>query len=192
MSEAASAFDNEVLELRETVRDLTRKVERLTDRVLALERERSGAGSYSFVNSESRARSPEPASSEAPVLYQNIVRPQVPETFTSPGEQSWSERESIAAEVGRFLKRALSGEFRGRSGRDKIRYNSNFYIVVRDANQVVTTHPVRIFTRYTEVKSLCQREKKQFGDCIFVGLPTLREVDCCLSAAGFSRSPNIH
>lgn len=183
--------DNEVLELRETVRDLTRKVERLTDRVLALERERRGAGSYSFVNSESRARSPESVAAEAPVVTQSIIVPQVSERSVASGEQSWSERESIAAEVGRFLRRSLEGQFRGRSGRERIRSNSAFYIVVRDANRVVTTHPVRIFTRYTAVKALCHREGVLFGDCIFVGLPTLREVDCCLSAAGFSRSTNF-
>lgn len=103
--------DNEVLELRETVRDLTRKVERLTDRVLALERERRGVGSYSFVNSESRARSPESVAAEAPVVTQSIVVPQVFERSVASGEQSWSERESIAAEVGRFLRRSLEGQF---------------------------------------------------------------------------------
>lgn len=185
----ASGSNPELVELRETLRDLSRKLDRLSDRVLAIEESQRSSASYSLVHSESRAFSPE---------SRTVTRNQVPysPTPSSPNQpvsdSDWAERELVAAGVGRFLARALAGDFRGNSGRSRVKLASNYYIVVRDAEGLITTRPVRIFKKFSDVRRLCHREGRDFGDCVFVGLPTLEEVDWCLNAAGFTRPASLH
>ena len=181
----ASGVDPELFEIRETLRDLVRKLDRLSDRVLALEQSSRSSASYSFVHSEapeSRVSSSlQPPISPAPIALSQTV-----------SEHQWADREAVSAEVGRFLVRALAGDFRGNSGRYRLKLASNYYIVVRDAEGLTTTRPVRIFQRFSDVKRLCHREGKDFGNCVFVGLPTLQEVDWCLNAAGYTRPASLH
>lgn len=57
-------------------------------------------------------------------------------------------------------------------------------IVIKDFSGVVTTHPVRILSRFSEVRAISFQG--HWGDSIFVGLPSQREVSVCLRAGGFS------
>lgn len=100
--------------------------------------------------------------------------------------QSWADREEISRQIGTFLRRALNGEIRGPSGRDRIKQSSKYYIVVKDYHGRVYTHPAKIFTRWGEVKAICCSAHGEFGDSVFVGLPSLREVRVALRSGGFS------
>ena len=65
---------------------------------------------------------------------------------------TWSEREDIAREVGLFLRRSLSGQHRGSSGRDACPLASRYWIVVRDFDGVVYSPP-RVFARWSSGKA---------------------------------------
>ena len=99
--------------------------------------------------------------------------------------QSWEERERIAVGVGQFLRRAVLGEHRGSSGRDQIRQSSRIYLICRDSAGIVYTNPVKIVHTFREATEACSRAGS-WGDSIFVGLPSKREVKVCLTSAGFS------
>ncbi len=99
--------------------------------------------------------------------------------------QSWEERERIAVGVGQFLRRAVLGEHRGNSGRDQIRQSSRIYLICKDATGTVHTNPVRIVHTFREATEACSRAGS-WGDSIFVGLPSKREVKVALTSAGFS------
>ena len=99
--------------------------------------------------------------------------------------QSWEERERIAAGVGHFLRRAIEGGHRGNSGRDQIKQSSRLYLICRDSSGTIFTNPVKIVQSFREVTEACSRAGS-WGDSVFVGLPSKREVKVCLSAAGFS------
>ena len=184
----------ELRELREEVRALVRKTDRLFDRVGALESE-VGSGGYTVVTSAASASAGFAVADEA----QSVVPPSVisgesvpsaaglqrqVQASVSHGEQSWAERERIAAEIGLFLKRAVAGDHRGSSGRDQIKLASRYYIVCKTFTGEVHTHPVLLFTKFSEVKALCYRGN--WGDSVFVGLPSQREISACLRAAGFT------
>ena len=103
------------------------------------------------------------------------------------GVQTWEEREKISREVGAYLVRALSGQHRGSSGRDKIKLGSRLYIIVRDFIGNGHVSPVRVVYRFSEVKQACSRGG-DWGDSIFVGFPSQREGKVCvgIASAGFS------
>lgn len=65
-------------------------------------------------------------------------------------------REAAAQSVGRFLKRALTGQPRGESGRDKIPQASRYWIVVRGFDRQVFD-PVRVFGKWQPAKELPNR-----------------------------------
>lgn len=102
---------------------------------------------------------------------------------------TWVEREEIATEVGRFLRRSLAGTHRGSSGRDALPLASRFWIVVRDIQGVVYD-PVRVFSRWSSARALVKRGASA-GDSIFVGLPSQREVDRAVRAGGFAWAGKI-
>ncbi len=97
---------------------------------------------------------------------------------------SWVYREAVAREIGDFLRRCLAGGHRGKSGREKLAiYQSRVYVVIRDITGLVTEHPVRVFTRFSEVKACCFRSGS-CGDSVFVGLPSQREARIAVESAG--------
>ena len=52
----------------------------------------------------------------------------------------------MAREIGEFLRRALNGSHRGKSGREKLNpLQSRIYVVLRDIEGLVTEHPVRVY-----------------------------------------------
>lgn len=177
---------SEVVELREELRNLTRRVDRLADRVRELElRERAVTPSPSVASRDEQFPLSFSGSYTSPVI------PPLPvSTGTTSVEvgstavQSEAEVEFICGEIGQFLYRALSGAHRGNSGRNRLRAASTVYLVVRDWSGTVTTSPCRVLFRFSEVRSLCSRNG-QWGNSIFVGLPSLKEVRLVCAAAEF-------
>lgn len=190
---ASASSSSALLELRGEVRALVAQVERLAARVAVLEADRSPSG-YSVVSA--------PVPVEIPVDQQSSAAPSVASGVSVPSAaglaqqlprgvsiapQSWEERERIAGEIGLFLRRAVEGEHRGPSGRDQIRLASRYYIVCKTFQGQVHTDPVLLFTRFADVKAHCYRGS--WGDSVFVGLPSQREITVCLRVAGFSAPP---
>ena len=190
MSRASSPTQRHLLELtrelREENRALALRVDRLTDRLAELELrlgQQSSAGSYEFV----RPNQPSTEGFQPPSRDTSQVSSVVSgsQSFASSQiNQTWAEREELAREVGRFLRRSLEGDCRGGSGRDRIRASSRLYCIVRDIEGRVFD-PIRVVGTYTEVKALCQRNGS-FRDSIFVGLPSKRELIECAAAGGFT------
>lgn len=184
---AAAEFQDRVFaelqDLRDSLSLLTRRVDRLSGLVenRTASAGTSGFGSASFVSS--------PASSIAPIA-------QFPESVGGSeilGEGDlglgWSEREEVAHCVGLWLRRSLEGGRRGSSGRSRIEEASKFYIVCRDFEGRVFEDPAKVLKNFTEVKRLCCR-RSDWGQSVFVGLPTAHEVEIALRAGRFG-SPSI-
>ena len=81
-----------------------------------------------------------------------------------------------------FFQRALRGDHRGESGRQRLRLASRFFILVRDLRGQVY-NPVRIFRAFSEIQPFV-KENGRCGDSIFVGLPSLWEVRICVASTG--------
>ena len=91
-----------------------------------------------------------------------------------------SFREQVAREIGGFIRRSLDGAARGLSGREKTRQlGSKYYLISQDSS----TTPIKVVTSYTAAKDLCARAG-EFGDLVFVGVPTVREGRIAATAAG--------
>ena len=184
MSRAGSSGERnqifrELQELREDVRSLTRRVDRLYEIVETRGAYPSGpvgpsASSFSSVGTIGFIGQ-EPADSGS-LVVEEFVGGADTATDTVSAEE-WVRREAIAREVGVWLRRALLGAHRGNSGRSRIREASNYYLVCKDFSGTVSENPIRVFTRFSEVKALCNRHGS-WGNSVFVGLPTLREVFC--------------
>lgn len=180
---------SEVVELREEIRTLVRRVDRLADRVRELEQRDRSVPSPSVASRDEHWPSPCPSS------YTGLVVPPLPVvgggTLAVAGPsvgQSEEEIQLICGEIGRFLFRSLAGNHRGSSGRNRLRASSTVYLVVRDWSGTVTTDPCRVIHQFSQVRSLCSRNG-QWGDSIFVGLPSLREVRLVCAAAEFGVPP---
>ena len=168
-------------EVREDLDRVSQLVQLLTEKVRALELE-AEESSFSFVSSPGTQPGAYPQRGSSSAVHQTTPSGG---PIVSPA-QSWSEREEIARQVGTFLRRAILGEIRGPSGRDRIKQASKIYIVCKDRRGQVFTHPVKLFTRWTDVKAICADSSGDFGDSVFVGLPSQREVKAALAGAGFS------
>lgn len=147
----------ELQELREDLRALTRRVDRLYEIIET--RGPQPASSQSAISVSSFGLSgyigQEPADS-GPVELEEFVGGSDFSAGTVTAEE-WAQRENIAREVGIWLRRALLGAHRGNSGRSRIREGSNFYLVARDFSGTVTDNPIRVLSRFSEVKSLCNK-----------------------------------
>ena len=66
---------------------------------------------------------------------------------------SASSRGAACREIGLFLRRCLSGEDRGASGRDRLPGGSRFWVVARDYHGVDLS-PVQVYTRFGDCKHL--------------------------------------
>ena len=190
MSRASSPTQRHLLDLireqREENRALALRVDRLADRLAELElrqNQQTSAGSYEFVPSvKPSVEVFQPPSRDVSQI--SSVASGSPSLSVSHISQTWAEREELAREVGRFLRRSLEGDCRGGSGRDRIRASSRLYLIIRDIEGTVFD-PIRVVGTYAEVKGLCQRNGS-FGDSIFVGLPSKRELIECAAAGGFT------
>lgn len=100
------------------------------------------------------------------------------------GYRVGSQREAIAAEVGQWIRRALNGQRRGLSGREKISQGSRYYLVFKDFDCGVHNPPI-LFTSWSNCKTRVTRSG-QSGDSVYVGLPTQEEARIVCRAAGCS------
>eukprot|EP00435_Cladocopium_sp_Y103_P039135 s110_g10.t1 len=90
-----------------------------------------------------------------------------------PAESLPADRAEIAAEIGKWVGKALKGQRRGLSGREKIALQSRLYLVFRDI-QGRDHNPPLFFSTWKETKDLCSL-RGQLGDSLFVGLPSKAE-----------------
>lgn len=107
-----------------------------------------------------------------------------PPVRRSPGglDISEAERRAAAVAAGEFLRRALSGEHRGTSGRSRIPLPSTVYVLCKDRHNR-TYNPVRIFYNFSSLKPLI-KEGNLCKDSIFIGFPSTWEAQLAVSTAG--------
>ena len=177
-STTLAGLASEVEGLREDLRAVHRKLDHLLELVVG-HFENTSVSSFELVGQEAEG-SPE-VSATGPVSGSSSSAP--------ASGQSWAERERICVEIGHFLTRSLAGGHRGNSGRDKLKLASRLYLVIRDFSGAVTTRPVRVVTKFSEVKELCAKGN-YWGDSIFVGLPSQREGRLVCETAGFGWPPS--
>ena len=99
--------------------------------------------------------------------------PQEAETPACAFEVAAADAESrlaLAKEIGKFLRRAVTGQPRGSSGRDRLKLQNRCYLVVADFEGKALAEP-KFLTSFQEVKAICKRGSEA-GDSVFVGLPT--------------------
>ena len=96
---------------------------------------------------------------------------------------SREERLQVAREIGGFFKRALAGDHRRSSGRDKVPLPSVIYVVLRNFEGQAFTTP-QIFTEFRAVSRLCKRGSG-CGESVFAGFPSKWEAEAAILAAGF-------
>ena len=98
-----------------------------------------------------------------------------------PAVLNWAQREALCERIGGFLRRALSGDHRGSSGRDLNPLASRLWLVAKDINGQIFDPP-RVFRSWSGAKALVKRGS-EVGDSVFVGLPSEREVTWVVQAA---------
>ena len=86
---------------------------------------------------------------------------------------TWLERENICDDIAEHIRRALQGDHRGNSGRERIPLASRIWLVFRDFEGVVY-QPVRVCRTLGECRALVKRGES-CGDSVFIGLPSERE-----------------
>ena len=193
-SPGSDRVSSEIRDLRDELRLLVRRVDQVCDRVDELHEHFANIASgdqSGYLGGFGEIPQGVSASAGAEPSSFGLQEPEVPPAV-DPHGPSWSEREEVAAGIGRFFVRALNGGQRGDSGRDRIGLASRIYVVVKDHSGAVSTNPVRVFQRFTDVKRLCSGAEGHFGDSIFCGFPSIREARCAVATAGFSWPSNIN
>ena len=182
---------SEVRHLRAEVRRLTERVDEQADQISELSanlEEVSGISSRvdRSQSEEAEIVSSVPASTTRSVP---IVGP-TSSISTSAAETgiSWEFRVEVARDIGHFLRRALDRQNRGTSGRDRLQsLRSKIYLICRDGNTF--EHPVKVRSRFSEVKAACCRNG-DWGDSVFIGLPSIREARIAAVIAGLDWPAN--
>lgn len=85
--------------------------------------------------------------SEAPHISAERPKPSTAAAVRSHSPPLESEREAAAKAVGCFLRRALEGQRRGESGRDRIPQSSRYWLVIRGIDNQVFS-PIRVFSKW--------------------------------------------
>ncbi|CAE7868529.1 ANK3 [Symbiodinium sp. KB8] len=101
-------------------------------------------------------------------------------------------RQQVADEIGAYIRRCLSGNNRGSSGREKVNLANRIYVVARDSHDKVYD-PVRVFNSWRDTQPLVTvgpGPGRQFGDSVFVGFPSQWEAKRAVAAAGLSWPAN--
>ena len=189
LEDLVSGLCDEVVSLRGKLGRLTREVrgeeetesEAVRPRPTSARPASSGVGSYSVIDEEedrSVAYSPSPSflasPSPTPSARPGPTTPSL--SATSHGArlpQTWAEREEICDGIAAFLVRALRGENRGPSGRERLVLSSRIWIVARSIDGE-EFRPLRVFRCFAACKALVKRGQS-CGDSVFVGLPSERE-----------------
>ena len=182
-------LQDEVRELRRELRRLQVRVDRQEDEISSLSASFSAVsigGDRSSVGSREVTEAPlSPVRTEEAAPSEAAGAAAAGGTVEPPGPVSWTFREAVARDIGLWLRRALNGEHRGNSGRERVALSSRYYLVLRDLQGRVYQDPVLVFNRFTPVKRLCQ-EGRNWGDSIFIGAPTIREGQIAALAAGLT------
>ena len=165
MSTSPSGLDLLVTELAAKVAALTLEVHSLKERVVVLEQQlptNSARSSSSF----------------------SVVDPPPSERHSSTPPQRGagycvgSDREQLAREIGRWLRRALEGRPRGPSGRDQIKLASRFYVVCRDIDGVVHNPPL-LFETWRAAKGRVLPSGRTWGRSLCRAAPKTRWRSLC-------------
>ena len=185
----ADRLREELRSLRAEFRLLTVRVDQQEDRLsdLSALSSRGGASTGGGRSVIEEAEEPllESRGSSSFQLISSAASATLPEE-DEIGPYSWVDRERVAREIGAFIVRALTGQNRGNSGRDKLKgLKSRYYLVVRDKFGQEYRNPIKVFTTFTQCKHLCA-QAGDFGDSIFVGVPSIREGRLIAETAGLS------
>ena len=138
------------------------------------------------------------ATAVPPFPQQGLVTPTSPTTSSlvatpttsvaEPGQLD-ADRISVAEEAGRFIQRSLAGDHRGKSGREKVRVASRFYLLFRDF-QGTTFDPIQVHRSWGSIKPLV-KPHGHCGNSVFIGWPTLQEARICCASAGLNWPTNV-
>jgi hypothetical protein len=92
------------------------------------------------------------------------------------------ERTQLAQRIGAWVVRALAGHRRGCSGRDENPLSSRIWLVFKDidGNEY---NPVKVCTTWAEAALLVKRGQ-ELGDSVSIGMPSKREAQVVVAAAG--------
>lgn len=103
----------------------------------------------------------------------------------SAADYTRAEREEAARATGLFFARCLAGQFRGDSGRGRIRLANRIFVVVKDFRGIIYS-PVKVFTSFAPVRSLVAEEgyPQNFGDSIFAGFASRWEAELAVEVSG--------
>ena len=103
--------------------------------------------------------------------------------FTPGGTPlSWAERERICDSIGAWAARALRGEHRGSSGRDRNPLASRIFVTIRDYQGIIYDPPL-VHRSFSSCKVLVKRGSDT-GDSIFFGIPSQQEAQRAIQSAG--------
>ena len=170
---------SELRSLRAELRGLRLCVEALEERVSSLESER-GRGEdseaekssvWTEVVGEERAQIPEASSRSRGSEDKRIV-----------DQSDIGGRLELAKECGRFLARALRGDYRGGSGRDRLRLGSVVYVVLATFSGE-RCYPPKVIEDFASVKQLC-KSGPHCGKSVFLGFASLWEAKEAVVSAG--------
>ena len=181
----AQAIRAEIESVRLALQALSLRLEDLEESVQRLEGEeeegRSGGPSRGPASSRAGASSAASVASEGTAWTSLTSRPIAVEDQEG--------RLELAKQIGLFLRRANSGENRGTSGRDRLRLQSRYYVVVRNFEGREFQPPL-FFDRFAPVRDHCKRGPNT-GSSVFVGFPTQWEARVALVEAGFQLPPAL-
>ena len=168
----SAGSDLQILQIE--LAELRNRVARLELRVQELEGTSAASVPGTPVASRAAVRSSTPGSSS---VTSQVGAPQ-------EVEQSWSFRKEVSREIGSFIRRALAGDHRGESGRNKITLGSRLYLIFRDKDSVVSLRPVRVETSFKKVREDCFFAGRPAAEAVFVGIPSQREARIVVEVAG--------
>ena len=192
--EEISELRVELAALRIRVRLQEEKVERLEEKLKREVSLREGKGRGEEVTSE-RAPSPRSGVAVSEIGGQSSAGysfvseaggglSQVASVGSAVSTEDHRGRLQLARGCGLFLRRALEEDFRGSSGRDRLRLQSRLYVVAADYAGH-RFNPVKLCYTFAEVRGLCKR-----GSCcgrsVFIGFGSRWEAEAALEAGGFS------
>ena len=182
MSERESLL-SAIIDLQAEVRRLNLKVERLearlenSDKYVLVEDcsgqepvvdSVPGGGKAAVVGSSQAVPASDPAGANLPLASPGPSAELPGNLGQTPSDLL---REEAARETGRFFARCLTGLPRGNSGRQKIRLQNNFYVVIREFNGKLHTSPAKVFSQFNLCRTLVAQGGRgtNYGDSIFAG-----------------------
>lgn len=196
-SDAVEELRVELAALRVRVRLQEEKVERLEEKLrqeTSLRQSRGGSEDLRSERSEQASFSvsaiaPSEAGGPSSAGYSLITEgggpvPHIPGVGSAVSTEDHQGRIKLARACGQFLKRAVEEDYRGPSGRDRLRLQSRLYIVVKDYSGQ-RFDPVKVCYNFAEVRGLCKRGSC-CGQAVFIGFATRWEAETAVEAGGFN------